>query len=244
LSLGEKLTEALKINTVFTINIAGYDIPITETVTVTWFVMAVLIVVALWWRSRLDDVPRGKQIFLEWAVEFCNTICKQYFGKYSRFFASYIFALFMFIFAMNLVPVLSPVSAFGFTAPFEFKPPTRDINVTAALAIVTILMVIVASIAVQGLGGWLKSFLDPMPVMLPFNILDYITKPLSLCLRLFGNMMGAFIIVTMVESMLPIIVPIPVSAFFDWFDGALQAMVFSFLTIIYLNMGMGVESTA
>jgi F-type H+-transporting ATPase subunit a len=235
MSLSERLNEALKVNTVFSFTVAGRQIPITETVVVTWVVMALLIIGALWWRSRLETVPRGKQVFLEAAVEFCNTICKQYFGKYSSVFAAYIGTLFLFIFGMNLIPVLSPVSGFGFSAPFDIKPPTRDINVTAALAITTIVMVIVSNIAVRGFGGWLKTFLEPLPLMLPFNILDYLTKPLSLCLRLFGNMLGAFIIVQLVELSIPAIVPIPVSAYFDWFDGFLQAMVFSFLTIIYLN---------
>jgi F-type H+-transporting ATPase subunit a len=184
-------------------------------------------------------VPRGKQVFLEVAIEFCDTICKQYFGKYSGIFSSYIGTLFLFILTMNLIPVFAPTSGCGFAAPFDLKPPTRDINVTAALAIVTILMVIIASIADRGPLGFLKSFVDPVFFMLPFNILDYITKPLSLALRLFGNMLGAFIILTMIEVNLPLIIPIPVSAFFDWFDGGLQAMVFTFLTIIYLNQGMG-----
>ncbi|MDR0909138.1 MAG: F0F1 ATP synthase subunit A [Spirochaetaceae bacterium] len=241
MSLNEKLQEALQINTIWTWHMGGASIPITETVVTTWVCMAICIAGGLWWRSRLEKVPRGKQIFLEWAVDFVNNICKSYFGKYSRYFSAYLGTLFMFIFLMNLIPVLSPISGFGFTAPFDIKPPTRDINVTAALAIVSIVMVIVASIGVRGMKGFLKTFIDPMPVMLPFNILDYITKPLSLCLRLFGNMLGAFIIMQMLEYIFPLIVPMLGSSYFDWFDGTLQALVFSFLTVIYLNMGMGIE---
>jgi F-type H+-transporting ATPase subunit a len=136
---------------------------------------------------------------------------------------------------MNLSKVLSPVSGFGFTAPFEIKMPTRDINVTAALAIVTIVMCIITGIASLGLGGWAKTLVEPMAFMLPFNLLDYVTKPLSLCLRLFGNMLAALVILTLVESIFPLLLPIPVSVFFDWFDGTLQAVIFSFLTIIYLS---------
>jgi F-type H+-transporting ATPase subunit a len=243
MNLSEKLNPAAVFTLPFTDPFTGGQAVVTETVIVTWIVMALCIIGGLWWRSRLEMVPRGKQVFLEWAVDFCNKICKQYLGKFSGMFSAYIGTLFIFIFLMNLIPVLSPVSAFGFTAPYELKPPTMDINVTAALAVVTIVMVIIMGIAARGIGAFLKTFLEPMPFMLPFNILDYITKPLSLALRLFGNMLGAFIIITMIESALPLIVPIPVSAFFDWFDGALQAMVFSFLTIIYLNMSMGIEAT-
>jgi F-type H+-transporting ATPase subunit a len=156
-------------------------------------------------------------------------------GWYGRVFRDYIGTVFIFILLMNLIPVISPVSGFGFTAPFEIKMPTRDINVTAALAIVTILMCIVTGIVTLGLKGWLKTFIEPMPFMLPFNILDYVTKPLSLALRLFGNMLACLVIIALIEAIFPLFLPIPISAFFDWFDGSLQAIIFSFLTLIYLS---------
>jgi F-type H+-transporting ATPase subunit a len=248
MTLGARLKDAMQYSTVFSFTVAGHQIGITETIVVMWVCMAILIAVAIFMRCRLETVPKGRQVWSEWAVDFCDKICGQYCGKYGRYFSPYIFTLFLFIFLMNLIPVLSPVgiTLFGhaFKIPFDIKPPTRDISVTSALAGVSIIMVIVAGIINRGPIHWLGDFLHPMPVMLPFNILDYITKPLSLALRLFGNMMGAFIIMTMIETVIPLVVPIPVSAFFDWFDGGLQALVFSFLTIIYLNMSMGIEATA
>jgi F-type H+-transporting ATPase subunit a len=241
MTISERLHEAMAIKTVFTVSAGGISIPVTETVVTMWVVMAICIVGALWWKSRLEKVPRGKQIFLEWAVDFCNGACRDYFGPYAGIFSAYIGTLFIFIAVMNVIPLFTLGPVFSFNAPFEIKPPTRDINVTAAFAVVSIVLVLVSSIAARGFKGWLKSFIDPTPIMLPFNILEYAVKPMSLALRLFGNMLGGFILMEMVRVAMPLLAPAVLSVYFDIFDGFLQALVFTFLTIIYLQMGMGLE---
>ena len=115
-------------------------------------------------------------------------------------------------------------------AIFGMKPPTKDLNVTAALALMSIILVQAASIRQNKVGGWLKGFTKPSKVITPLNI-----RPLSLCMRLFGNVMGAFVVMKLLEHLVPVILPAVFSLYFDFFDGLLQAYVFVFLTGLYIK---------
>ena len=118
---------------------------------------------------------------------------------------------------------------------FGLKPPTKDLNVTAALALMSIILVETSGIRSKGLKGWLKSFADPSPVIAPMNLLEVIIRPLSLCMRLFGNVLGAFVIMELIKQLLPVALPVPFSLYFDIFDGLLQAYVFTFLTSMFIQ---------
>ena len=83
--------------------------------------------------------------------------------------------------------------------------------------------------------GWLKSFAEPMPVVLPINILELFIKPLSLCMRLFGNVLGAFVIMELLKMVVPMVLPAVFSCYFDIFDGLIQAYVFVFLTSLFIK---------
>lgn len=234
MDLGERLMEALEFKTVFTLRIAGRELPITETVVVCWVVMGILIIGSLLITRNLREVPKGPQVFLEAAVGFLNSFAKEHFGKHWMRFAPYIGTVFLFLATANLLPVLSPVGAFGVEPPFSIKPPTRDINLTAALALVSIGIVIVSGFRARGFVGWLKHLAHPVPMMIPFNLLEYVIRPLSLCLRLFGNILGAFIIMRLIEAVAPVAVPPLLSLYFDLIDGLIQALVFTFLTTLFV----------
>jgi len=237
--------EMLEIKTILTLKIAGFSIPITETVIVSWVVMLIIIAAALFLVSRLKEVPSGPQTILETAVEFLNNFANDQFGPYSKYLGPYIGSLFLFLLVANILPVLSPleVKAFGrvFTPLFEIKPPTRDINVTAAFAIISILLVIVCGFSARGFAGWFKKLLAPFPVMLPFNIMEYGTRVLSLALRLFGNILGGFVLMRLIEGLLPVALPMVFSLYFDFFDGAIQAAIFVFLTSLYIQEAVKVN---
>ncbi|MDR1363966.1 MAG: F0F1 ATP synthase subunit A [Spirochaetaceae bacterium] len=241
MNLSEELMGALDIETAFTIVIAGHKIPVTETVIVSWVVMALLIIAALVFTRNLQKIPHGAQALVEGGIEFLNNFSKNQFGKYANVFGPYIGTLFLFLLLANLLPALTPVFAMGKAPPFDIKPPTRDINLCAAFALISILLTLVSGIIVRGPIGWLKTLFNPVPVMLPFNLMEYIIKPLSLCLRLFGNMLGAFIIMSLIDIVLgnaikfSILIPIPLSLYFDFFDGFIQALVFTFLTALYIS---------
>ena len=118
---------------------------------------------------------------------------------------------------------------------FGFKPPTKDLNVTASLAIMSIILVQVAGIRGKGTKGWVKSFAEPVAIVAPLNVLELVIKPLSLCMRLFGNVLGAFVLMELITHIAPAIVPLPFSCYFDFFDGLLQAYVFVLLTSLFIS---------
>jgi F-type H+-transporting ATPase subunit a len=234
--------KALEINTIFTINLFGVSIPITETVIVSWAVMLILIVISLIVTRRLKTIPQGLQTILEAGVEFLDKFAKNQFGSFSKYLGPYMGSLFMFLLVANIIGVLSPpeVRAFGheFHPPFPIRPPTRDINVTAALAVISILLVLVCGFASRGIKGWFKHLFYPVPFMLPFNIMEYGTRLLSLSLRLFGNILGGFVLMHLIERVIPLALPMVLALYFDFFDGMIQALIFVFLTSLYIGEAM------
>ena len=237
--------DALNIKTMFILKIMGFSVPITETVVVSWMVMLILVAGSLLLTRRLRTVPSGPQAILETAVEFLNNFAKNQFGSFSKYLGPYIGSLFLFLFLANLIGVLSPVEikAFGreFIPPFMIRPPTRDINVTAALALISILLVLVSGFAARGVKGWFKRLLHPMPMMLPFNIMEYGTRLISLALRLFGNILGAYVLMHLIEGLLPVGLPMICALYFDFFDGTIQAAIFVFLSSLYISEAVKVH---
>lgn len=237
--------DALNINTIFTLTLAGHAIPITETVIVSWIVMLILITASIILTRKLNEVPSGPQAILETGVEFLNNFAKDQFGSFSEYLGPYIGSLFLFLLVANIIGILSPleITLMGreFVPPFPIRPPTRDINVTAALAVISISLVLVCGFAARGIPGWFRQLLHPLPVMLPFNIMDFGTRLISLALRLFGNILGGFVLMTMIERLLPVALPVVLSLYFDFFDGAIQAAIFVFLTSLYISEAVKIE---
>ncbi|MDR2500560.1 MAG: F0F1 ATP synthase subunit A [Treponema sp.] len=241
MDLGKRLEESLRFITVFSFQLFGREIRVTETVAVSWAVMAVLIGFALIIRRNLRPRPQGLQCLVEAGVEFLNTVSKRYFGRRAHTYGPYIGTLFLFLLLANCIPAITPIGVFGREPPFKLKPPSRDINFTAAAAVITIAMVLIGGIRARGLRGWAKTLIRPSPVMLPFNIMDYAIRPISLSLRLFGNMLGGFIIMVIIETVAPIGVPAVLSLYFDFFDGVIQALVFTFLTVLFVSEAVEAE---
>ncbi|MDR1302057.1 MAG: F0F1 ATP synthase subunit A [Treponema sp.] len=232
----------------FSISLFGSELTafvINESILVSWGVMALLIIGSLILTRNLQQIPRGPQVILEALIGFLNTFSKEHFGKRAGVYGPYIGTIFLFLFAANSIPVISPlgIGLLHSEPPFTIKPPTRDINVTAAFALLTILLVLIGGLRAKGLRGWGKKLLSPAPMMLPFNLLEYLIRPLSLCLRLFGNILGGYIIMLLVEGALPIplVVPAFLSLYFDLFDGLIQAVVFTFLTTLFIAEAVAEE---
>ena len=238
--------DALEIRTVFTLTIAEWSIPITETVIVSWAVMGILIFASLVLTRKLKTIPAGPQVFLETAVEFLDNFAQKQFGSFAKFLGPYIGSLFLFLFLANLIGLLSPleINAFGrsFEPLFEIRPPARDINVTGALALLSIVLVLVCGFAARGFSGWFKHLLHPLPMMLPFNIMEYAARLISLALRLFGNVMWGFVLMGLIHHLFPLALPMICALYIDLFHGTIQAAIFVFLSSLYISEAVMVHS--
>ena len=221
----ETLVSELGNETAFTIPVLG-GIPVAESVVVTWIVMAVWMVLALVLTRNLSVRRPGKaQLALETAVSFLNGFVKDNLGKHWRPFAPYLGTVALYIGLSNIIGI------FGLT------PPTKDISVTAALAVMSMLLIYGAQFRYNGLLGGMKKFAEPMPLLVPINLMEVIIRPLALCMRLFGNVLGAFIIMEMIK----LLVPAVLSIYFDLFDGLIQMVVFVFLTTLFTGEGIKEE---
>lgn len=228
-ALVEKLMEELNCETVFTIPLLG-GIPVYESVVVTWIIMAVVFLLCILLSRNLSvEHPGRRQIVVETAIKGLHDFFTETVGEKGTSYIPYLSAIAIYIGIANLIGLLG------------FKPPTKDMNVTATLAIMSIVLIEVAGIRAKGTKGWLKSFAEPMPVVLPINILEIFIKPLSLCMRLFGNVLGAFVVMTLIECVVPVVVPVAFSLYFDFFDGLIQAYVFVFLTSLFIKEGIETE---
>lgn len=222
-NLTETLMEEMNVQTVFTIPLFG-GIPVSESVVVTWIIMAAMILFAFVMTRglRVNKISK-RQAFLEWMVTKLDSIVGGMLGGKAKVFGEYLITILLYIGLANIIGI------------FGFKSPTKDLNVTIALALMSILLVEAAGVYYLGIRKHLHKFIEPTPVILPINILEVVTKPLSLCMRLFGNVIGAFVIMKLLEIVIPIGIPVVFSLYFDFFDGILQAYVFVFLTGMYLT---------
>lgn len=228
------------------INIGGTSVPfITDAVVTMWIVTLVIALAVVFGTRRLQVVPAGAQKWMEALVDFVNGLTASI-GEHARHFAPFICTVLLFLAVSNIIAIFNVIPSGSFLAKifnnpsletfeFQLEPPTKNINVTACLAIVTIGLVIFSEFRYKGFRGWLRGFYKPSPISAFVKLLDYIVRPLSLCLRLFGNILGGYISMTLLYSAIPLVLPVFVSLYLDLFDGLLQAYVFVFLTVMYLS---------
>jgi F-type H+-transporting ATPase subunit a len=114
------------------------------------------------------------------------------------------------------------------------EPPTAQLETDAALAVLVFLSVIWFGIRARGVGGWLKSFAAPNPVMIPLNILQSLTRVFSMFVRLFGNVMSGVFVIGIVASLAGLLVPIPLMAL-DLLIGLVQAYIFAVLAMVFIT---------
>ena len=220
-ALKQTLTDELQNQ--HTVNLFGV-LRVPQSVVVTWIIMAVLVVLAVALTRRMSlEKPGRVQTALELMVGFLNKFTRDNIGVHWRSFAPYLGTV-----AVYLV-VSNTCGLFGFT------PPTKDLNVAAALAIMSGVLIYAAQFKYHGFRGGMKKFASPSVMIAPLNVMEIGIRPLSLCFRLFGNILGAYIIMELIKIVCPLVLPIPFSLYFDIFDGILQAVVFVFLTTLFLS---------
>lgn len=223
----------------------GTEIAISETLVTGWIVMILLTVIILILTHDMKVVPESKrQVAAEWIVNFFENTVKDTMGPKMIKFAPYIATLFCFA----LIGAL--ISLFG------LRSMTIDINCTGTWALITFALITYWKIRNNGIGGYLKGFTEPVFVITPINILSEIATPVSMAIRMFGNMAGGMIITSLVYAaltlasqaiygllgitlanfnILQIGVPAVLSLYFDFFSGIVQSYVFIMLTMAYVG---------
>lgn len=202
----------------------------------SWFVIAVLVIASLVATRNVQRVPSGFQNFMEYALEFLRDLAKNQLGeKEYRPWVPFIATLFLFIFVANWSGALVPWKLIGLPEG-ELAAPTNDINTTVALALLTSLAYFYAGFKKRGIG-YFKKYIEPTPILLPINILEDFTKPLSLSFRLFGNILADELVVGVLVLLVPLIIPLPLMAL-GLFASAIQALIFSTLAAAYIAESM------
>ena len=182
---------------------------ITETV--VWGVIVALIIgiLACWSASKLQRVPKGKQVIAEFVVEKAYSMVQSVMGvKLGTVFAPYMASIFFFMLLSNMLGL------------FGFRPVTSDVNCTFALAITTFFLIQGTGVKFMGVGGKLKHMCSPYPFMIIINVIEMFSTPLSL----------GFMNIPILDA----IFPLPANAFFDMFEPVLQAYIFTMLTMAFM----------
>ena len=220
----DRLLEELQCETVIKIPFLNGLLDIKESIVVTWIIMAVIVALCIIFVRNLKVENPGKgQLLLESAISTGQNFFEDVMGKENRKYIPYLLTVLIYIGISNIIGL------------FGFKPPTIDLNVTAAIAIMSMILIEYSGIHKNGVKHWVKHFAEPVPFVAPIMILEIVIRPLSLCMRLFGNVLGAFVIMELLMTVVPVLAPIPFSFYFDIFDGLLQAYVFVFLTALFMN---------
>lgn len=194
---------------------------VSTSVVICWGITLVLTLAAILLTRNLNKVPGKAQTLLELSVSFLNKFCKDNLGVHWRPLAPWIGTVALFILCCNL------------SGLFGLSPPTKNLSVTVALAITSVLLIYGAQLRYRGLAGGLKQFAKPSVLLLPINIMEIAIRPLSLCMRLFGNVLATHVVMEMLHTLVPLVVPVFFSLYFDIFDGIIQMAVFVFLTTLF-----------
>lgn len=212
----------------------GVTIGITQTHINTWIIMAVLTVGALIIRSKINnfkEVPESKlQNIVETVVDLFGSFVGSTMGEANKKFSYFYGPLIIFILVCNLSGLVG------------LRPPTADLETTLAFALTTFFMIHGYGVKSKG-PRYFKGFLEPVPLLLPLNIIGELATPVSLSFRLFGNILGGTIIMGLVYGMLPWIitllgVPAVLHLYFDIFAGTLQAFIFVMLSMTFVSSAM------
>ena len=209
---------------------------ITGEIITMWLIIAILAVISIYLGKHLQERPGKFQNIIETGIEYLDNSYSSTLGhararKYFYFMGS----LFIFIIFCNYSGLIPGV---GLTK--YLKAPTSSLSVTAGLGVCTFCFLQASSVRAKGIKGYIKHFITPIVVMLPLLALDEIIKPVSLSLRLFGNIFGEEMVLEQFYEIMPIGAPLIMMALSLLFC-ALQAIVYTTLVSIYLDEATEIE---
>jgi len=199
----------------------------------SWIVIGIILGGAILTTRQLKLIPETGQNFIESVYEFIRDIAKTQIGPEEYVsWIPFIGTMFLFIFVSNWSGALIPWKIFELPNG-ELGAPTNDINTTVGLALLTSLAYFYAGLRKKGLS-YFGRYLEPTPILLPINILEDFTKPLSLSFRLFGNILADELVIAVLISLVPLVIPIPL-IFLGLFTSAIQALIFATLSGAYIG---------
>jgi F-type H+-transporting ATPase subunit a len=198
-------------------------------VSYTWFVMAFLALFSFLATRRLNILPGRFQNVMEVIIGGFDSLLTDTMGHEGRRFFPLVATLGLYILTSNLLGLIP-----------GFESPTANLNTTVSMAVVVFVMTHVVGIKVHGFK-YVKQFMGPVwwltPLMLPIEIISHLSRPLSLSVRLFGNIMGEDIVLAVVLLLVPLLVPLPVFALMI-FTSCIQTLVFMLLAMMYIAGAM------
>ncbi len=221
-SLGDYLMEELSLKTSFTIPIGG-GIPVPQSAVTTWVIMAIIVLLCIIFVRNLKVIPEGPQVYVEALVGFIYNFIGGLVGEKGKRYIPFLGTILIY---------LGVCKYFGI---FQSETANERSERYRRISDHQFVFDHIFGIHEKGLKGYIHSYVEPMPMMAAINILELFTRPLSLCMRLFGNVLGAFVLMELITHIAPAIVPLPFSCYFDFFDGLLQAYVFVLLTSLFIS---------
>ena len=224
--IGEEISEAI-MQVQMSFAAGDNTLIITDAIIVTWIavvIMLIIVAVLLGKPSKDHKLTKGQTILVSLTELVISTAMS--FGmnrKQAEEVAPMVMTFGLVLVACNSISY------------FHLPPPAKNVAFPVGCAIVAIIYVIFMTFKFIGVKGFWISLTQPVAIMLPFRLLDYVIKPLSLALRLFGNVFAAFVFMEFLSISLPVIVPGIVGLWFDIIDGVIQAVVFAYLTMSYIG---------
>jgi F-type H+-transporting ATPase subunit a len=203
----------------------AWGFPINATIFYTWVVMAILTILSrLITRNLRPDVPPNRwRTMLEVIVQGIQGQIQEIAPGPSRHLLYFSGTLFLFVAMSNLLLVVP-----GFT------PPTSSLSTTTALAISVLIAVPLFGVTSRGIGGYLKTYIQPSVIMLPFNIISEFSRGISLAIRLYGNIMSGAVIAAILLGVAPFFFPVVMDVL-GLLTGMIQAYIFAILATVYIS---------
>lgn len=203
-------------------------IAVRDSVVVTWAIMALLALASWLSTRRLSDRPRPLQNAMEATLEVAESLIGESTSYDPRHFLPLIYTLAVFLAAASVVALVPGVGS-----------PTRDLNTPLALAGIVFVSVHVYGWRLAGPARYLRGYVKPSWVLLPFNVISEVTRTIALALRLFGNTLSGELVVAVLVLLSGLLVPVPMQLF-GLLIGFIQAYVFTLLAMVYIASALGV----
>lgn len=216
---------------IFSFDIGIFTVNINRDIIVQWGVIVILGLVSYILTRNLKLVPNKKQVVLESIYTYVEDLVINNIGERFASFIPYVGTLVIYLLCLNLTGLIG------------IAPPTANLSVTLGLGLTSFFVINFTAMRLNGPIGYAKGLGQPYLLMLPINLMERIILPISLALRLFGNMLAATMLIDMMYKALGSIsviaelgLPIIAHGYFDLFDGTIQMLVFTMLTIINIKM--------